>query len=66
MHRLEPMSHTSVTLTVQYMNVRQRKIGTIIIQTVHILRHVTACIVRTLTHFHCPWAFSSTIQITFK
>jgi hypothetical protein len=35
---LEPMSHTSVALTDQYLNVRQRKLGTIIIQTVHILK----------------------------
>jgi hypothetical protein len=33
---LEPMPHTSVALTAQYLNVRQRKIGTIIVQTVHI------------------------------
>jgi hypothetical protein len=35
---LEPMSHRSVALTAQYLNVRQRKLGTIIIQTVHILQ----------------------------
>jgi hypothetical protein len=36
----EPMSHTSVALTPQYLKVRQRKRGTIIIQTVrvHILQ----------------------------
>ncbi len=31
---LEPMSHTSMALMVQYLNVRQRKLGTSIIQTV--------------------------------
>jgi len=39
---LEPMSYTSVTLKAQYLNVRQRKLGTIIIQTVHILKHDNA------------------------
>jgi hypothetical protein len=33
------MSHTLVALMAQYLNVRQRKLGTIIIQTVHILQH---------------------------
>jgi hypothetical protein len=32
------MSHTSVALKVQYRNVRQPKLGTIIIQTVHTLQ----------------------------
>ncbi len=36
---LEPMPYTSVALVAQYVNVRQRKLGTIIIQTVHILQH---------------------------
>jgi hypothetical protein len=36
------MSHTSVALMAQYLNVRQRKLGTIIIQTVHILQHDSA------------------------
>ncbi len=36
---LEPMPRTSEALTAQYLNVRQRKWGTIIIQTVHILQH---------------------------
>jgi hypothetical protein len=40
--RLEPMSHMSVALMAQYLNVRQRKLGTIIIQTVHILQHDNA------------------------
>jgi hypothetical protein len=35
---LEPMSLTSVALMVQYLNVRQRKWGTVIILTVHILQ----------------------------
>ncbi len=35
---LEPMSLTSVALMAQYQNVRQRKWGIIIIQTVHILQ----------------------------
>ena len=34
---LEPMPHVTVALTAQYLNVRQRKLGTIIIQTVPIL-----------------------------
>ncbi len=33
------MSRTSEALTAQYLNVSQRKLGTIIIQTVHILQH---------------------------
>ncbi len=40
--RLEPMSHISVALMAQYLNVRQRMLGTIIIQTVHILQHDNA------------------------
>ena len=36
------MPHTSVALMAQYLNVRQRKLGTIIIQTVHILQHDSA------------------------
>jgi hypothetical protein len=39
---LEPMPRTSEALTAQYLNVRQRKLGTIIIQTVHILQHDSA------------------------
>ncbi len=39
---LEPMPCTSVALVAQYLNVRQRKLGTIIIQTVHILQHDSA------------------------
>ncbi len=39
---LEPMPCTSETLTAQYLNVRQCKLGTIIIQTVHILQHDSA------------------------
>jgi hypothetical protein len=35
------MRCTSVALMVQSLNVRQRKLGTIIIQTVHILQHDT-------------------------
>ncbi len=31
------MPHATVALTAQYLNVRQRKLGTIIIQTVRIL-----------------------------
>ncbi len=38
----EPMSHLSVALNAQYLNVRQRKLGTFIIQTVHILQHDNA------------------------
>jgi hypothetical protein len=36
------MPHVTVALTAQYLNVRQRKLGTIFIQTVHILQHETA------------------------
>jgi hypothetical protein len=39
---LEPMPHVTVALTAQYLNVRQRKLGTIIIQTVRILQHESA------------------------
>ncbi len=39
---LKPMPRTSEALTVQYLNVRKRKLGTIIIQTVHILQHDSA------------------------
>jgi hypothetical protein len=33
------MPHTSLALTAQYLNVRQRKLGTIIIKTVQILQN---------------------------
>jgi hypothetical protein len=33
------MPRTSVALTTQYLNVRQRKLGTIVIQNVHFLQH---------------------------
>jgi hypothetical protein len=36
------MTHTSMALMAQYLNVRQRKLGTIIIQTVCILQHDSA------------------------
>jgi hypothetical protein len=36
------MPHVTVALMDQYLNVRQRKLGAIIIQTVHILQHETA------------------------
>ena len=36
------MPHVTVALTAQYLNVRQRKLGTIIIQTVRILQHESA------------------------
>ncbi len=40
---LEPLSHTSVALTAQYLSVRQPKLGTSIVQqTVHILQHDNA------------------------
>jgi hypothetical protein len=39
---LEPLPVTSVALTAQYLNVRQRKLGTNIIWTVHILQHESA------------------------
>ncbi len=38
------MPHATVALTAQYLNVHQRKLGSIIIiiQTVHILQHESA------------------------
>jgi len=36
---LEPLPYTSVALMAQYLNVRQRKFGTIIIHNFHILQH---------------------------
>jgi hypothetical protein len=39
---LEPMLCTSEALMAQYLNVRHRKLGTFIIQTVHILQHYSA------------------------
>jgi hypothetical protein len=39
---LEPMPHATGVQTAQYLNVRQRKLGTIIIQTVRILQHESA------------------------
>jgi hypothetical protein len=36
---LEPMSCISLALIAPYLNVRQRKLATIIIQAVHILQH---------------------------
>ncbi len=36
---LEPMPRTSEAIMAQYLNVRQRKLGTFIFQTVHILQH---------------------------
>ncbi len=39
---LETMPCTSEALMAQYLNVRQRKLGTIIIQTVRILQHDSA------------------------
>ena len=36
------MPHVTVALTAQYLNVRQRKLCTIIIQTVRILQHESA------------------------
>ncbi len=39
---LEPVPYTLVAFTAQFLNVRQRKLGTIVIQTVHILQHDSA------------------------
>ncbi len=39
---LEPITHATVALTAQNLNVRQRKLGTIIIQTICILQHESA------------------------
>jgi hypothetical protein len=36
------MHYTSATLKAQYLNVRQRRLGNIIIQTVNILQHESA------------------------
>jgi hypothetical protein len=36
------MPHATVALTAQYLNVRQRKLGTITIQTLRILQHESA------------------------
>jgi hypothetical protein len=36
------MSHIPVALLAQYLNVSQRKLGTIIIQTINILQHYSA------------------------
>jgi hypothetical protein len=36
------MPSTSEALKAQYINVHQRKVGTIIIQTVHLLQHDNA------------------------
>jgi hypothetical protein len=43
---LEPMYLTLVALTVQYLNVRQRKFDTIITKIVHILQHDTLVVQR--------------------
>ncbi len=40
--RTRDVSRTSEALTAQYTNVSQRKLGTIIIQTVRILQHDSA------------------------
>jgi hypothetical protein len=40
--RIRTYATLTVALMAQYLNVRQRKLGTIIIQTVHILQHETA------------------------
>jgi hypothetical protein len=37
-----PYAHATVALTVQYLNVRQRNLGTFNIQTVYILQHESA------------------------
>jgi hypothetical protein len=58
---LEPMSLTLVALTAQYLSVRQPKLGTIIIQTVHILQQDNAD-----TGSLPMKVFSSTIQIASK
>jgi hypothetical protein len=39
---LELMYHTTVAPMAQYLNVHLRKLGTIIIQTVHIFQHDSA------------------------
>ncbi len=46
-------SDTSLALTAQYLNVRQHKLGTIIIQTVHILQHESADIGSLLMRDFC-------------
>jgi hypothetical protein len=37
--RTQTYAHATMALTVQYLNVRQRNLGTFIIQTVSILQH---------------------------
>jgi hypothetical protein len=39
---IEPVPHISVALMAQYLNVHQRNLGNIYIQTVHILQHNSA------------------------
>jgi hypothetical protein len=46
----EPMPHTSVALTAQYLNVRQRKLGTILPFILSI-----SCSMKVRTQAHCPW-----------
>jgi hypothetical protein len=54
---LIPMPCISVTLMAQYLNIRQRKLGTIIIQTISY-----SMIVR--TQVHCPRAIVWSTQVT--
>jgi hypothetical protein len=56
------MASTSEALMAQYLNVRQRKLGTIIIQTVHILQHDDTVTGTLPEGGHFAW--ESTFQIT--
>jgi hypothetical protein len=69
------MSLTSEALTAQYLNVRQRKLGTIIIHTVHILQYDSA-VTDSLpegdilhgnpTYFQITLPFSSTVTPSYQ
>jgi hypothetical protein len=69
------MSHILVALMTQYLNVRQRKLGTIIIQTVHILQHDNAdtgslqvedFVKHSLTYFQIIQPGSSTVTPPYQ
>ncbi len=61
--RTKSMPYATVALTAQYQNVRQRKLGTIIIQTVRILQHESAARF-TAWGGICAWAIPTYFQIT--
>jgi hypothetical protein len=57
------MPHVTVALTAQYLNVRQRKLGAIIIQTVRILQHESA-VTDSLPEEECVHGHSYHFQMT--